>query len=62
MTQNENTQKKFKFLPMSSYLCNELCKCLDEPTSNGDCRNCAPARKALLCRLLLLLFSLRLSS
>ena len=42
MTQNENTQKKFAFLPMSSYLCNELCRCLDEPTSNGDCRNCAP--------------------
>ena len=41
MSQNKKTQK-FAFLPMSSYLCNELCRCLDEPSKNGDCQNCAP--------------------
>ena len=39
----KKTEQKFICLPTASYLCNALCKCLDAPTNNSDCYNCAPA-------------------
>ena len=43
MSKIKEEPEKFKCLPMSSYICNALCKCLDSPTNNKDCGNCAPA-------------------